>query len=56
MTERGTPVVVDTAVRVVCCHVHLSMEHAGGALVPCGTKAPKELLHHLPALVLRRPS
>ncbi|GAA2942812.1 hypothetical protein GCM10010446_30130 [Streptomyces enissocaesilis] len=28
----------------------------GGALVPYGTRAPKELLHHLPALVLRRPS
>ncbi|AKZ57317.1 conserved membrane protein of unknown function [Streptomyces ambofaciens ATCC 23877] len=27
-----------------------------GALVPYGTKAPKELQHHLPALVLRRPS
>jgi hypothetical protein len=24
--------------------------------VPYGTKAPKELQHHLPALVLRRPS
>lgn len=27
-----------------------------GALVPCGTRAPKELLHHRPALILRRPS
>ena len=24
--------------------------------MPCGTRAPKELLHHLPALVLRRPA
>ena len=24
--------------------------------MPCGTRAPKELLHHLPALVLRRPT
>jgi hypothetical protein len=28
----------------------------GGALVPYGTRAPKELLHHLPTLILRRPS
>ncbi len=27
----------------------------GGAPVPYGSGAPKELLHHLPALVLRRP-
>lgn len=24
--------------------------------MPCGTRAPKELLHHLPTLMLRRPS
>ena len=24
--------------------------------MPCGTRAPKELLHHLPTLVLRRPA
>jgi hypothetical protein len=34
---------------------HLRGEH-GGAPVPCGTGAPKELQHHLPALLLRRPS
>ena len=28
----------------------------GGALVPYRTRAPKKLLHHLPALTLRRPS
>ncbi|CQR63507.1 Hypothetical Protein sle_40480 [Streptomyces leeuwenhoekii] len=28
----------------------------GGALAPYGTRAPKELLHHLPASILRRPA
>jgi hypothetical protein len=36
--------------------LHLSGEHAGGALVPYDTRTPEELLHHLPALVLRRRS
>lgn len=39
---------------------HVSATHLygarGGALAPYGTRAPKELLHHLPAPVLRRPS
>ncbi|MFD3729246.1 hypothetical protein [Streptomyces sp. NPDC058671] len=32
------------------------METHGGALVPYGTRAPKELLHHRPTLIPRRPS
>ncbi len=50
----GVIVVVETAVRIVCCHLHLSGTH-GGPLVPYGSRAQKEL-HHLPTLILRRPS
>ncbi|MDQ0718642.1 hypothetical protein QFZ55_008094 [Streptomyces luteogriseus] len=45
----------ETAVGVVCCHC-TSLWNAWRGPGAVGARAPKELLHHLPALVLRRPA
>src|SRR3954469_8127869 len=51
----GVVVVIETAIGIVCCHC-TSLWNTWRGPGAVRRQGPKELLHHLPALLLRRPS